>query len=238
MNKVKSVLRLAALFMVYQSFGQSFVLQETNVKKNTTQCINLAKKCRYVLLRQQSLYTLAISGKSTLTANSVNMLADKFTNFFPKESAKGEGLLLDRGFENPRDQIVKLTYAFLPPGKYETTDYAQIVVIFDVSGSSPTVLDIQVKNKIVLGLVRITEREKLKFKPQPVTQTKVAENPAAKPATTTTEPKSNCQSGRWFTEFLQWYGRFQLRRRWRWVQLGEFAGRIGGSGARSAARAK
>jgi len=35
---------------------------------------------------------------------------------------------MERGFENPRDQIVKLTYAYMLPDKYETTDYAQIIV--------------------------------------------------------------------------------------------------------------
>src|SRR5882757_1227584 len=104
MNKIKSVLLSTALFIVGQSLGQSFVVQEMNVKKNTTQCINLAKKCHMVLLKQQTLYTLAISGKSTLTTNTVTILSDKFTTFFPKESAKGDGPWIERSFQNPREE--------------------------------------------------------------------------------------------------------------------------------------
>jgi len=182
MKKLKIVLLLSVPFMFCESFGQTFVIQETNVKKNTTQCINAVKKCQQVLLRRQTMYTLAFSNKSTLTANAINTLSDKFSNFFPKESAKSEGRVMERGFENPRDQIVKLTYAYVPPDKYETTDYVQVIVLFDNSGTSPKINDIQVKNKIDLGILRLTEREK---NPPPVTkvEAKPATKPAAKPAT-------------------------------------------------------
>jgi|GEM_PF-3543397 cell division septation protein DedD len=182
MNKLKSLLLSTALFIICQSFGQSFVLQETNVKKNVTQCVNTAKKCQLVLLKKQTLYTLPFSTKSSLTNNAINSLADKFTNFYPKESAKGDGPFIERGFENPRDQIVKLTYAYISPNLYETTDYAQVVVFFDNSGTSPKINDIQVMNKIDLGILRLTEREKLKFKPEPIAQ-KPAAKPTTKPAT-------------------------------------------------------
>jgi len=128
MNTPKSLLLFSALFIMNQSFGQSFVLQETNIKKNTTQAVNTARKCELVLLKKQTLYTLPFSSKSSLSNNAINSLAEKFTNFYPKESAKGDGPFMERGFENPRDQIVKLTYAYMLPDKYETTDYAQIIV--------------------------------------------------------------------------------------------------------------
>lgn len=192
MNKLAYFLVSSAFFSSCHSFaqttpsaGQSFIIQETNIKKNTAQCVGAAKKCARVLLKQQTAYTLAFSSKSRLTNNAINGLSDKFINFFPKESKKDEGPVIERGFESQRDQIVKLTYAYLPPDKYETTDYAQVIVFFDNSGSSPTVDDIQVKNKIDLGIVRITEREKLKFKPEPITQAKPETKPATKTATKT-----------------------------------------------------
>jgi len=178
MKNRKALLLLFALVIFCPSFGQTFVLQETNIKKNTAQCVNAAKKCELVLLRKQTLYTLSFSNKSSLTNHVVNDLSEKFIKFFPKESlAQGDGPVIERGFESQRDPVVKLTYGFIPPNKKATTDYVQVIVAFDNGGNSPKINDILVKNKVDLGIITLTDREMLKFKPAP---TKPTTKPASK----------------------------------------------------------
>src|SRR5438309_393339 len=87
MNLRSFFLLLSALFLFQLSFGQTnFIIQETNVKKNLTQCITLAKKTANVLLKKQTVYTIPISSKSTLTAVAITRLSEKFMTVFPKEN--------------------------------------------------------------------------------------------------------------------------------------------------------
>jgi hypothetical protein len=186
MNLRKSLLILSALFIFQLSFGQTnFIIQETNVKKNLTQCINLTKKSALVLLKKQTVYTIPISSKSTLTAVAMTKLSEKFTVVFPKENTgKGDERVIERGFADERNQIVKLMYANIAKDQRQTTNYAQIIVYFDNSGTSPQITDIQVKNKVDLGIITLTEREYQKLiAPEPKPVTKPTTKPATKPAT-------------------------------------------------------
>jgi hypothetical protein len=185
MKTSKAFLFVFALFIACQSFGQNFIIQETNVKKNLTQCINLTKKAGLVLLGKQTAYTIPFSNKSTLTAVAIRGLSEKYTVVFPKENnGKGDARVIERPFADERNQIVKLMYGHLTTGQNATTNYAQVVVYFDNSGTSPTINDIQVKNKVDLGIITLTSREVLKLtEPEPKPVTKPATKPAAKPAT-------------------------------------------------------
>ena len=150
-----------------------------SVKKSLTQCINLTKKSANVLLKKQTVYTIPISGKSTLTAVAINKLSEKFMNAFPKENTlKGDERVIERGFADERNQVVKLMYANIAKDQRQTTNYAQIIVVFDNSGTSPQIMDIQVKNKADLGIITLTEREY-----QGLIAPPPAPKPAAKPAT-------------------------------------------------------
>ena len=188
MNLRKPFLLLSALFFFQFSFGQTnFIIQETSVKKSLTQCINLAKKSANVLLKKQTVYTIPISSKSTLTAVAINKLSEKFMNVFPKENTlKGDERVIERGFVDERNQVVKLMYAFIAKDQRQTTNYAQVIVFFDNSGTSPQIMDIQVKNKADLGIITLTEREYQSLiapPPAPKPVTKPATKPTTKPAT-------------------------------------------------------
>jgi hypothetical protein len=186
MNLRKSLLLLSALFIFQLSFGQTnFIIQETSVKKNLTQCITLTKKSANVLLKKQTVYTIPISNKSTLTAVAINKLSEKFTVVFPKENTgKGDERVIERGFADERNQVVKLMYGNIAKDQRQTTNYAQIIVFFDNSGTSPEITDIQVKNKADLGIITLTEREYQKLiAPEPKPIAKPASKPSTKPAT-------------------------------------------------------
>ncbi|HEV8514332.1 MAG TPA: hypothetical protein VGQ59_13720 [Cyclobacteriaceae bacterium] len=186
MNLRKSLLLLLALSIFQFSFSQTnFIIQETSVKKNLTQCINLAKKSANVLLKKQTVYTIPISSKSTLTAVAITKLSEKFTVVFPKSNTgKGDERVIERGFSDERNQIVKLMYGFIAKDQRQTTDFAQIVVFFDNSGTSPEIKDIQVKNKVDLGIITLTEREYQKLiAPEPKPAAKPTTKPTTKPAT-------------------------------------------------------
>jgi hypothetical protein len=187
---IKPLLFSSALLFCFQSFAQSFIIQETNIKKNTSQCINLAKKCKMVLLKKQTMYTLPFSSKSTITNNFLNQLSEKFMRVYPKEASQDvDGTTIERLPGNEREQVVKLTYGFLAPNTNQTTDYVLLSVSFDNSGTSPKVDKIIVQNKEDLGILTLTERDKLAFKPKPAA--KPATKTASKPATkTTTKPAS------------------------------------------------
>ncbi len=163
MKTAKPIILSFALIIFYPSIGQKFIIQETNIgKKNTaSQYLNLAKKCKLVLLKKQTLYTLPISSKSTLTNNSINALADKFTDGFPKgiDPLKSDERVIERGYENKREDVVQLTYCVLPANQYTTTDYIQMTVYFDSSGPNPLISNIEVKSIASLGIITLTERE-------------------------------------------------------------------------------
>jgi len=188
MKTPKIFLILSASFIFQLSLGQTnFIIQETSVKKNLTQCINIAKKSANVLLKKQTVYTIPISSKSTLTAVAITKLSEKFTIVFPKENTgKGDERVIERGFADERNQIVKLMYGHIAKDQRQTTNFAQIIVYFDNSGTSPEIKDIQVKNKVDLGIITLTEREYQKLiAPEP----KPAAKPATKPATKPTNKK-------------------------------------------------
>ncbi len=181
MKKLKPLFLFSGLLICIQSFGQSFILQETNIKKNTSQCINAAKKCKLVLLKKQTMYTLPFSNKSTLTNNALNALSEKFMKVFPKEVPYDvDGVVIERAPRNERDQVVKLSYGFLAAGKKETTNYVLLIVTFENSGASPKIDNIQVKRMDEIGVLALTEREMLKFKKEP--EPKPAAKPVKKPA--------------------------------------------------------
>jgi len=189
MKTQRSLLLLFALSIFQFSFAQTnFIIQETNVKKNLSQCINLTKKSANVLLKKQTVYTIPISSKSTLTAVAITKLSEKFSIVFPKENTgKGDERVIEKQFADERTQIVKLTYGFIAKDQRQTTNYAQIIVYFDISGTSPEIKDIQVKNKVDLGIITLTEREYQKLiQPEPKP---AAAKPATKPATKSTTKK-------------------------------------------------
>ena len=185
MKTQRTFLLLLALSIFQFSFAQTnFIIQETNVKKNLSQCVTLAKKSANVLLKKQTVYTIPISSKSTLTAVAITGLSNKFMTVFPKENTgKGDERIIEKEFADERNQIVKLMYGFLTKDQKATTNYAQVVVYFDNSGTSPTIHDIQVKNKADLGIITLTTREVLKLtEPEPKPAAKPTTKPAAKPA--------------------------------------------------------
>jgi len=184
MKTLRAFLLICSLFIFCESFGQNFIIQETNVNKNLSQCVNLAKKSALVLLKKQTVYTIPFSTKSTLTAVAITKLSEKFSVVFPKENTgKGDERVIERPFADERNQIVKLMYGFLTKDQKATTNYAQVVVYFDNSGTSPTIHDIQVKNKADLGIITLTTREVLKLtEPEPKPAAKPTTKPAAKPA--------------------------------------------------------
>jgi len=196
MKTQRTFLLLLALSIFQFSFAQTnFIIQETNVKKNLSQCVTLAKKSANVLLKKQTVYTIPISSKSTLTAVAITGLSNKFMTVFPKENTgKGDERIIEKEFADERNQIVKLMYGFIAKDQRQTTNYAQIIVYFDISGTSPEIKDIQVKNKVDLGIITLTEREYQRLiqpEPQPAAAkpaTKPATKSTTKPATKTTKP--------------------------------------------------
>jgi len=196
MKILRTFLFVSALFIFCQSFGQNFILQETNVKKNLTQCINLAKKSALVLLKKQTAYTIPFSTKCTLTAVAITRLSEKFSVVFPKENTgKGDERVIERPFADERNQIVKLMYGFMAKGQTTTTDFAQVIVYFDNSGTSPQINDIQVKNKVDLGIITLTSREILKLtEPEPKPVTKPVAKPTKPVAKPTTKPSAKKKS--------------------------------------------
>ncbi len=171
MNKLKSLLLPCALFMVYGSTAQNYVIQETNIdpQKNLSQFIYAAKRCEAVLEKRSPVTSLAFSNNSTMTNNFINALSDKFVSNFPPSKIADYGPVIERTAVNDRDKIVKLTYALFAADQRSTDKYVQVVVFFDKASPSPKILDIQVKNKADMGMMNITEREivNLKKKPEP-----------------------------------------------------------------------
>ena len=193
MKTSKLLLLLVAQIVFYPSIGQNFAIQQTNTgkKSNASQYINAAKKCKLVLLKKQTLYTLAISSKSTLTTSSVNKLAEKFANAFPKgiDPLKGDERVVERGFENKED-VVQMTYCVMGANQYTTTDYVQMAVFFDSSGPNPVITNIQVRNKADLGVLELTEREihpPVVKPPAPVVKAPVTKTPGTKAKTPATK---------------------------------------------------
>ncbi len=177
MKNIKSVLLLLALLIFFPSFSQKFVVQETNLdKKKISQYLSAARRCRAALLKEQNIGSLPFSSNSSLTNNSLNALSDRFINLFPKglKPSEADGQVVERALLPQKEQVIKLTYGFLPLDKKATTDFIQLTVSFDPGSAQPKITNIQVKGKDHIGILTFTERELLKLRKPPASTKPVA----------------------------------------------------------------
>lgn len=179
------------LLFVAQAFGQNFILQETTLdRNNSTSYFGTVKRVEMVLRKKGDMNSLPFSSKCTLTSNSFTPMAEVFEKNIPPSQAPDYGKVMIRDFKSGKDKIIKLTYGKVPPDKSETIEYVQLVVIFNSDSKNPQIDDVQIKNKVDVGILKF-DREELdylrnKTKPKPVV---VAQKPA--PATKTAATKSS-----------------------------------------------
>ncbi|GHN00658.1 hypothetical protein WSM22_21470 [Cytophagales bacterium WSM2-2] len=164
MNKLKPALLLFILFIWCKTSAQYFVLQETNLdKKKNAQFFSTVTRCESVLQKQLPVNSLQFSGKAKLTNTYINTtLAERFTrNLSQFKPATGTAGSINRTLASGNDKIIKTTYGLIGADKNTTTDYIQIVVIFDGASASPKIDDIQIRSKSDNGILTLSPRELL-----------------------------------------------------------------------------
>ncbi|MBI3481736.1 MAG: hypothetical protein HY015_01950 [Bacteroidetes bacterium] len=177
MYKIRLVLLLFGSFILFRSFGQNFVLQESNLdEKKNSQYFATVKKCESVLLKKEPISSLPFSSKSTLTNNYLKELCDKFPQLRPSGEFEK---VINRDFRNA-EKIIKLTYTYVAPDKNETTKYIQLFVQFDKSSTSPKIVDLQLKTPADVGIITLSSKEadRLRKKPEPPAPKNVTKAPA------------------------------------------------------------
>ncbi len=195
MFKKSLVLGLFGLFIVCNSFGQNFILQESNLDtKKNSQYFVIAKRCESVLLKKEAISSLQFSSKSTLTNNYLKDLCDKFPILRP---AGDYEKVIKRDFKSVTDKLIKFTYTFVPPDKNNTAKYVQLFIQFDKESASPKIVDLQLKTPADIGILTLSnlEVDKLRKKPEPPAPAKKTTKPvstkkATKPAPKTVPKKS------------------------------------------------
>jgi hypothetical protein len=197
MYKIKILLAFGLIFNYYQSFSQkNYVILETNLDKSKiSQCLSTARRCEAVMLKNSPPTSLAFSSNSTMTNNAINNLSERFIATYPKSKpSSSTDQIIDRVLVKEKPNAIRLTYCSLPKDKNVTSDFVQLVVLFD-SEPNPKILDIFVKGKSEVGNITITEREKLPPKkpevqaPAPVVKATPTKTSTTKTTTKKTTPK-------------------------------------------------
>lgn len=190
MLSLKSTRPLLLLLFSVPAFSQNFILQETTLdRNNSTSYFGTVKRVEMVLRKQGDMNSLPFSSKCTLTSNSFTPMQEAFEKNIPPSQSPDYGKVMIRDFKSGKDKIIKLTYGKVPPDKSETIDYVQLVVIFNSDSKNPQIDDVQIKNKVDVGILKFNREEldylRNKTKPKPAVV-------AQKPATgTKTAPKSS-----------------------------------------------
>ena len=120
-----------------------------------------------MLQQKAPIGSLAFSTKATMTNSYINnTLMPKFSNNLSHFKTSSI-VSLDRSLGADKGKIIKVTYGILAADQKTTTEYIQLVVIFDAKSPSPKIDDIQVKNKFDAGILSFTERELLSLRKKP-----------------------------------------------------------------------
>lgn len=165
MNKFKTLSFLGLVFLSSGSIAQNFALQESSLdKKKNVAFFNTFNRCELMLQQKAPIGSLAFSGKATMTNSYINnTLMPKFSNnlsHFKTSSVIG----IERTLGADKGKVIKVTYGILGTDQKTTTEYIQLIVIFDAKSPSPKIDDIQVKNKFDAGILSFTERELLSLR--------------------------------------------------------------------------